>query len=168
MSRSWTPMELYYHDKKFHFRDRDLILTNTQTGESHYILSEMERELKGRYPEIVLLAQDFLPSMKKENVPDEFLDKVEETIKKIEGIFDKDPDSMIKAYNRKKVPEDITDEMEKAVYGWFIDIGNHYDSFEMTESLLNSMLTIYDIERHAKENVKDYMDNSYDTIEEIH
>ena len=107
----------------------------------------------------------------------EFLLRIEETIKKVEKFFEdnsKQATILQSSYSTKaKFPESLVnenfdDELSKIIYDWFRnESGSHYSEGRDSDTV-DKLLELYDIEQQAKKNVKDYLDYSYDTIEEIY
>ena len=68
MSRDWTPKGLYYADKKFHFRDQKITMTDSNGNEVDIGPSKEDRE---KFPNLSFLGEGVLALMKKSNLTDE-------------------------------------------------------------------------------------------------
>ena len=163
MSRDFRPFELHHYDKEFNFRKQTATWhLNGQTIPQTYEdgLTEIEKEYLNICPELIFLAQGILPDLKQGDVSDEFLINIEKNICEIEQAYDR-------AYEEDK-PVNIPDkdtEPKKCLLKWWTNDSYHQD--RARETLCNDLISLSDIERQAKQNVRDYLENMYDTMDEI-
>lgn len=68
MSRDWTPKELYYADKKFHFRNQDITMIDSKGNE---IAIGSSKEDKSKFPNLSFLGEGVLILMRKAKLTDE-------------------------------------------------------------------------------------------------
>ena len=80
MSRDWTPKELYYADKKFHFRDQKITMTDSNGNE---IDIGPDREDKDKFPNLSFLGEGVLNLMKEAKLTDEEIQMFEKELKTI-------------------------------------------------------------------------------------
>ena len=163
MSRDWNPLTLHYFDKQIDFRKQKA--TWHIEGKDYpttYMdeLSEVEKQYVDKCPELIFLARGVLPMLKDNGVSDDFLIKVEETIKSIEEAYDKASDGR----RDLDIPDRDTEPMKTLLKWW---TNNSYRQEVAKETLCNELITLSDIERQAKQNVTDYLEDMYDTIYEI-
>lgn len=78
MSRDWTPKELYYADKKFHFRDQKITMTDSNGNEVDIGPS---KEDKDKFPNLSFLGEGVLNLMREANLTDEEIQVFEKELK---------------------------------------------------------------------------------------
>ena len=175
MSKDWSPMEMYMADKEFNFRKETM--TWHIDGKEFPVtyedgLSGTEKENLDKYPELIFLAKGGLDILINEGVDHDFISKIEEQIKSLEKEVDEALEKgngkapIINALYTKRIPSDIKEPM-LTVYKWFVDVGQYYDMGNATSDLMYKLAEFYDFEHQAKQNVQDYLENAYDTIDEI-
>lgn len=173
--KEWSPLELHALDMNNHYRT---IASEWTIEGNPYIksyedhLTQTEQEYIEICPELIFLAEDGLDMLKSAGVTDDFIIEIEKCILALEkesnmAIDGKNGDApILKSFRDKTLPDDLREPMN-TVYQWYININDYTDRKSMTENLVNELVQIYDIQMTAKKNVQDYLDYSYDTIEEI-
>ena len=80
MSRDWTPKELYYADKKFHFRNQNITMTDSNGNE---IDVGPDKEDKDKFPNLSFLGEGVLTLMREAKLTDEEIQIFEKKIKTV-------------------------------------------------------------------------------------
>ena len=168
MSASLTPMEEHFEDKVNDFRKNVTWHIEGQTLTYEDGLTQIERDYLHICPEFIFFAEGLLPELLTAGISDEFIIRVEHEFNIIEEAFDKAL-AEAKEKGTKTLNVDIPDkdeELRKCILDYYTH--PYYDRKDGMNKLFNDLLEIYSIEKCAKDSVSDYLENGYDTMNEIY
>lgn len=155
MSRDWSPKELFYADRDLKLRQNTITWTiGDKSFQDSYQMRLDSNERYKNCPEMFFLGEAVVKELVKRGVDDSFLKELEETIKGIEE----------ETITKKNVIPNT--EMYDITRSWFENEMQSYYREPNDEEFMEKLSELY-IRLKAKEKVQSYLEESYDTIEEI-
>ena len=155
MSRDWSPKELFYADRQLKLRQNTITWTiGDKIFQDSYQMRLDSNERYKNCPEMFFLGEAVVKELIKRGVDDGFLKDLEETIKGIEE----------ETITKKNVIPNT--EMYDLTRSWFENEMRSYYREPNDEEFMEKLSELY-IRLKAKEKVQSYLEESYDTIEEI-
>lgn len=166
MSRDWSPKELFYADRQLKLRQNTITWTiGDKSFQDSYQMRLDSNERYKNCPEMFFLGETVVKELIKRGVDDSFLKDLEETVKGIEK------ETVIK--DLKEAVEGIEEEiniphteMYDITHSWFENEMRSYYREPNDEEFTEKLSELY-VRLKAKEKVQSYLEESYDTIEEI-
>lgn len=166
MSRDWSPKELFYADRELKLRQNTITWTiGDKSFQDSYQMRLDSNERYKNCPEMFFLGEAVVKELVKRGVDDSFLKELEETIKGIEKeTVIKDLKEAVEGIEEKiNIPHT---EMYDIAHSWFENEMRSYYREPNDEEFMEKLSELY-VRLKAKEKVQSYLEESYDTIEEI-
>lgn len=166
MSRDWSPKELFYADRQLKLRQNTITWTiGDKSFQDSYQMRLDSNERYKNCPEMFFLGETVVKELIKRGVDDSFLKELEETVKGIEKeTVIKDLKEAVEGIEKEiNIPHT---EMYDITHSWFENEMRSYYREPNDEEFTEKLSELY-VRLKAKEKVQSYLEESYDTIEEI-